>query len=93
MGRRKGKNRGPNKFLNDVETNKNFEEYYASLNFVSDFELFLNSLREPLPTNFRFTGSRSTAFELRDLMINEYFPALFVEIFNLGKTQLSMTNH
>ncbi len=54
-----------------VETNALFEKYYKDLGICKnedEWQSFLQHLREPLPTNFRFTGSRSTAFELRDLM-------------------------
>ncbi|KAJ3220858.1 tRNA (cytosine(34)-C(5))-methyltransferase [Clydaea vesicula] len=53
--------------------NENFTKYYKSLGTVleNEWDLFIKSLQTPLPVNYRFT-----AFELKELMIKEYFPDL-----------------
>ncbi|KAJ3181791.1 tRNA (cytosine(34)-C(5))-methyltransferase [Geranomyces variabilis] len=61
-----------------VMENHKFETYYKAQKILSDDEFvrLMESLRTLLPISFRITGSRSHALELRDLMINEYFPTM-----------------
>ena len=42
--------------------NERFESYYKAQNVLSDdeWESFLESMKEPLPTTFRVTGSRQS---------------------------------
>lgn len=42
--------------------NERFEKYYKAQNILADdeWEAFLESMREPLPTTFRVTGSRQS---------------------------------
>ncbi|CAG8513683.1 4054_t:CDS:10 [Diversispora eburnea] len=62
-----------------VRENEAFVNYYKIQNIISDeteWNKFLEVIKITLPTSFRITGSRSQAFELRDLMKNEYVPKL-----------------
>ncbi|KAI8589072.1 NOL1/NOP2/Sun domain family, member 2 [Geranomyces variabilis] len=61
-----------------VMENHKFETYYKAQNILPDDEFvrLMESMRTLLPISFRITGSRSHALELRDLMINEYFPTM-----------------
>ncbi|KAJ1545263.1 hypothetical protein HK096_006611, partial [Nowakowskiella sp. JEL0078] len=61
-----------------VTNNADFIAYYKDQNILSDeeFVLFLDSLKTPLPTSFRFTGSRLNTLELKDNMVKAYFPDL-----------------
>ncbi|KAJ3012948.1 tRNA (cytosine(34)-C(5))-methyltransferase [Thoreauomyces humboldtii] len=58
--------------------NEQFNKYYKAQKILSDdeFEQMLATLRVLLPISFRITGNRSHATDLRDLMINEYFPGM-----------------
>ena len=42
--------------------NERFEKYYKTQNILSDdeWETFMESMREPLPTTFRVAGSRQS---------------------------------
>ncbi|KAJ3121049.1 hypothetical protein HK098_004057 [Nowakowskiella sp. JEL0407] len=59
--------------------NDAFVAYYKAQNILptdEEFDIFLQKLKDPLPTSFRFTGSRLNTAELRDNMIKSYFPDL-----------------
>ncbi|CAG8445380.1 7521_t:CDS:10 [Funneliformis caledonium] len=56
-----------------------FEKYYKDQNIIPDeteWKEFMEVNTTILPTAFRITGSRSHAFELRDLMKKEHVPKL-----------------
>jgi multisite-specific tRNA:(cytosine-C5)-methyltransferase len=56
--------------------NEAFEAYYKSFPLIEDFEQFVKRLQTPLPTAFRFSGSRATGRELLEFMKTEYFPGM-----------------
>ena len=62
--------------------NPGFEEYYANQNILNteEFSKFIEFLKYPLPVNFRITGSRSTAMDLREFMKTQIFPNLPTEV-------------
>ena len=57
-----GKERQPQPHYDDVDKhNEKFEEYYRVQGIIPDeaeFDKFLDTLREQLPTTWRFTGSK-----------------------------------
>ena len=68
-----------NNYVDDgILENKDFEEYYKQQNILSesDFSLFVESLRQPLPINFRITGSRKHATDLLEYMKKEVFSGI-----------------
>ncbi|KAJ2863771.1 tRNA (cytosine-5-)-methyltransferase ncl1 [Coemansia aciculifera] len=56
--------------------NDNFRKYYMAQKIVSDEEFpeLMESMRSVLPTNFRITGSRQQAIDIREQIINEFVP-------------------
>ena len=46
--------------------NDRFEKYYKAQHIIpeDEWDKFMNSLREPLPTTFRVAGSRQCVFHL-----------------------------
>lgn len=56
--------------------NKAFKDYYSSFPLIEDFEEFTKILQSPLPTAFRFSGSRATGRELLEYMKKTYFPVM-----------------
>ncbi|XP_008588557.1 PREDICTED: tRNA (cytosine(34)-C(5))-methyltransferase [Galeopterus variegatus] len=61
-----------------VKENKLFEHYYKELRIVPDgeWDLFMDSLREPLPATLRITGYKSHAKEILHCLKNKYFKEL-----------------
>ncbi|XP_062941996.1 RNA cytosine C(5)-methyltransferase NSUN2 isoform X2 [Cynocephalus volans] len=61
-----------------VKENKLFEHYYKELGIVPDgeWDLFMDSLREPLPATLRITGYKSHAKEILHCLKNKYFKEL-----------------
>lgn len=67
---KKGKQDKPRTHSNyeDLELkNENFERYYKEQSILSDeeFQQFMDLLKVPLPTSFRFTGSRRCALAVK----------------------------
>ena len=62
-------------------TNETFEAYYRAQKIVpeGEFDAFLASLREPLPTSFRINGSGKFAEDIRDQIENKLFAKLNAE--------------
>ncbi|KAL1917054.1 uncharacterized protein VTP21DRAFT_5252 [Calcarisporiella thermophila] len=60
------------------QDNERFTEYYKGQGILdeNEWETFYETLKQPLPTTFRITGSRSRASELRDTIEREYIPSL-----------------
>ncbi|KAJ2015838.1 tRNA (cytosine-5-)-methyltransferase ncl1, partial [Coemansia sp. S610] len=56
--------------------NDNFRKYYMAQKIVSDSEFpeLMESMRSVLPTNFRITGSRQQAIDIREQIVNEFVP-------------------
>ncbi|KAK7683830.1 hypothetical protein QCA50_013206 [Cerrena zonata] len=77
-----GDNNGPNWRTDVVEkldmNNERFEKYYKTQNILPDTEWddFLKSVRQPLPTTFRVTGSRQAARLLNDTIKETHVPHL-----------------
>lgn len=71
---------GAGAWSNIVKENPLFQKYYKDglgiCKNEEEWQSFVQHLKDPLPINFRFTGSRSTSFELRDLMKSMYFEPL-----------------
>ncbi|CCM06140.1 uncharacterized protein FIBRA_08390 [Fibroporia radiculosa] len=63
--------------------NERFEKYYKAQNIVRDeeWESFMQSLRDPLPTTFRVAGSRQAARLLNDTIEDTYVPQLADVVF------------
>ena len=89
MGRKWGKRRDKkprdpseprqHKHYDDVVmSNELFENYYRSQSILDESELIqlFECFRVPLPTTFRFTGSRKSAVDQRNNMIKTYLPIL-----------------
>ncbi|GAA5853276.1 hypothetical protein JCM8547_000265 [Rhodosporidiobolus lusitaniae] len=60
------------------QTNETFETYYKMQQIIPDdeWDAWLAALKEPLPTTFRLTASRSTALALHDHIKQVYCPLL-----------------
>ncbi|KAI0826143.1 cytosine-5--methyltransferase [Irpex lacteus] len=58
--------------------NEKFEKYYKAQNILpeNEWEAFMQSMREPLPTTFRVTGSRQTAALLSSTIRDTHVPHL-----------------
>ncbi|KAJ2002121.1 tRNA (cytosine-5-)-methyltransferase ncl1 [Coemansia thaxteri] len=56
--------------------NDNFRKYYLAQNIVSEDEFpeLMESMRTVLPTNFRITGSRQQAIDIREQIMDEFIP-------------------
>ncbi|KAJ3551352.1 hypothetical protein NM688_g4752 [Phlebia brevispora] len=67
--------------------NERFEKYYKGQKILPDdeWETFLGSLKQPLPTTFRVAGSRQTAHLLNDTIKNTHVPHLAGVVFE-GET-------
>eukprot|EP00124_Ichthyophonus_hoferi_P001634 Ihof_evm11s90 gene=Ihof_evmTU11s90 len=63
-------------------TNDLFVQFYKMQNLMDDseWESFMKTLGQRLPTIFRITGTRSHAECIRETLEREYFPALDVEV-------------
>ncbi|KAM8966633.1 RNA cytosine C(5)-methyltransferase NSUN2 [Pelodytes ibericus] len=61
-----------------IKENKLFEHYYQELKIVPDgeWEQFMSTLREPLPSTIRITGYKSHAKEILHCLKNKYFKEL-----------------
>ncbi|KAF9513599.1 hypothetical protein BS47DRAFT_1372487 [Hydnum rufescens UP504] len=85
-GRGRGGGRGPRSQVfhsrEDLFTtnriNSKFETYYKAQDMIPEDEWidFLTTLKEPLPTTFRLTGSRTTARDLNGVIQETYIPHL-----------------
>ncbi|KAN0086028.1 S-adenosyl-L-methionine-dependent methyltransferase [Tylopilus felleus] len=58
--------------------NERFATYYEAQKIIPDneWDIFMESLRRPLPTTFRIAGSRQTAKSLGDTIKDTYIPLL-----------------
>ncbi|KAF3927808.1 hypothetical protein ABW20_dc0101585 [Dactylellina cionopaga] len=59
--------------------NSKFEKYYVDQGIVPDeeeFKLFWQSLKEVLPTTWRFTGSKGHAMSVRNTLLTRHIPQL-----------------
>ncbi|KAF9652423.1 S-adenosyl-L-methionine-dependent methyltransferase [Thelephora ganbajun] len=58
--------------------NARFESYYKTQSIIPEdqWDAFLNTLREPLPTTFRVAGSRQVARALSEVVRDTYIPNL-----------------
>ncbi|KAJ1723715.1 tRNA (cytosine-5-)-methyltransferase ncl1 [Coemansia erecta] len=90
MGKRKGK--GGGKAKNHVSgeraayrsfdelrrDNESFRKYYQAQKLVDadEFPAFMEAMRTVLPTNFRITGSRQQAVDIREQIMTEFVPYL-----------------
>ncbi|CAG8493454.1 11294_t:CDS:2, partial [Gigaspora rosea] len=65
-------------FNDIVRENEAFEKYYKVQNIIpeTEWERFMEVNKTTLPTSFRITGSRSNAFELRNVLLNVHVPEL-----------------
>ncbi|CAG8803536.1 26645_t:CDS:2, partial [Dentiscutata erythropus] len=65
-------------FNDIVRENEAFEKYYKVQNIIpeTEWERFMEVNKTTLPTSFRITGSRSNAFELRNVLVNVHVPEL-----------------
>jgi len=70
--------RADSDILDRAQSNETFENFYKAQGIVPDSEWadFTKSMREPLPTTFRLTSSRSTAPALNDHIKKVYVPYL-----------------
>ena len=61
-----------------VKDNVMFEKYYKQLNLMdeSEWDLFIETLRKPLPITFRITSYKSFAKEILDILKNKHFKYL-----------------
>ncbi|KAJ2853607.1 tRNA (cytosine-5-)-methyltransferase ncl1, partial [Coemansia erecta] len=58
--------------------NDSFRKYYKAQKLVSEEEFpeFMETMRVVLPTNFRITGSRQQAIDIREQIMTEFVPYL-----------------
>ncbi|KAL9098699.1 MAG: hypothetical protein Q9163_005685 [Psora crenata] len=80
-GRQRDRQRAPRIGTRGEEINKSnarLEEYYNGLQLVEDAERedFWASLRRELPNSFRFTGSKSQALPVQQLLKDRYIPEI-----------------
>ncbi|KAJ2510346.1 tRNA (cytosine-5-)-methyltransferase ncl1 [Coemansia sp. RSA 1939] len=56
--------------------NDNFRRYYIAQKIVGEdeFDTFMEAMRTVLPTNFRITGSRQQALDIREQIEHEFIP-------------------
>ncbi|KAJ2660793.1 tRNA (cytosine-5-)-methyltransferase ncl1 [Coemansia sp. RSA 1200] len=56
--------------------NDNFRKYYIAQKIVDEeeFDTFMEAMRTVLPTNFRITGSRQQAIDIREQIEHEFVP-------------------
>lgn len=61
-----------------IKENAMFEKYYKQLNLMdeSEWSVFLDTLRKPLPITFRITSYKSFAQEILDILKNKHFKYL-----------------
>ncbi|KAJ2782940.1 tRNA (cytosine-5-)-methyltransferase ncl1 [Coemansia interrupta] len=86
MGKRKGKGKGHvsgerpayRSFEELRRDNEGFRKYYQAQKLVDDdeFPAFMEAMRTVLPTNFRITGSRHQAVDIREQIMTEFVPYL-----------------
>ncbi|CAC5403092.1 NSUN2 [Mytilus coruscus] len=60
------------------KTNAQYEQYYKEQGIIkeAEWEAFLESMKQPLPTTFRITGFRGEAQEMLKIIKNEYITKL-----------------
>ncbi|KAJ2747400.1 tRNA (cytosine-5-)-methyltransferase ncl1 [Coemansia sp. BCRC 34301] len=79
-GGRGGKSKGHvstyKRFDDMRRDNDNFRKYYIAQKLVSEeeFPALMESMRSVLPTNFRITGSRQQAIDIREQIMDEFVP-------------------
>ncbi|KAJ1829684.1 tRNA (cytosine-5-)-methyltransferase ncl1, partial [Coemansia sp. RSA 2703] len=58
--------------------NDSFRKYYQAQELVAvdEFPAFMEAMRTVLPTNFRITGSRQQAVDIREQIMTEFVPYL-----------------
>ncbi|KAJ1754524.1 tRNA (cytosine-5-)-methyltransferase ncl1, partial [Coemansia sp. RSA 1591] len=64
------------KFEELARDNKSFRKYYTTQQIVSEDEFpeLMETMRTVLPTNFRITGSRQQATDIREQIMTEFVP-------------------
>ncbi|KAJ2847868.1 tRNA (cytosine-5-)-methyltransferase ncl1 [Coemansia brasiliensis] len=64
------------KFEELARDNKNLRKYYQAQKIVSEEEFpeMIEAMRTVLPTNFRISGSRQQATDIRELIMTEFVP-------------------
>ncbi|EWC46074.1 hypothetical protein DRE_04648 [Drechslerella stenobrocha 248] len=86
-GKRAGERKHRSRDTNDDRTgyaeiereNANFRAYYVAQGIIpdeNDFQRFWASLKEVLPTTWRFTGSKGHAVTVRNTLLNRHIPVL-----------------
>ncbi|KAK6527679.1 hypothetical protein TWF694_004660 [Orbilia ellipsospora] len=78
-GRASNSNRDRTDYSQLPKENTKFEKYYKEQNIVPDeeeFKKFWQSLKETLPTTWRFTGSRGHALSVLNTLLNRHIPHL-----------------
>ncbi|KAJ7338361.1 hypothetical protein JRQ81_011407 [Phrynocephalus forsythii] len=73
-----------------VKENALFEHYYTKLGLVpeGEWESFLATLREPLPSTLRITGYKSHAKEILHCLKNKYFKELENQVVDGQKIEM-----
>ncbi|KAF3929779.1 hypothetical protein ABW19_dt0206487 [Dactylella cylindrospora] len=62
-----------------IKENAKFENYYVTQGIIPDeeeFKKFWQSLKDTLPTTWRFTGSKGHAISVRNTLLSRHIPAL-----------------
>ncbi|KAJ1668216.1 tRNA (cytosine-5-)-methyltransferase ncl1 [Coemansia sp. RSA 1646] len=76
-GRKNGEHVNAYKKFEDLRRdNDNFRKYYIAQRIVDEdeFPVFMETMRTILPTNFRITGSRQQAMDIREQIMHEFIP-------------------
>ncbi|KAI8319850.1 S-adenosyl-L-methionine-dependent methyltransferase [Martensiomyces pterosporus] len=73
-----GERRVYKKFEELRRDNDNFRKYYTAQKIVSEEEFpeLMEAMRTVLPTNFRITGSRQQAIDIREQILKEFIPLI-----------------
>ncbi|KAI9504980.1 tRNA (cytosine-5-)-methyltransferase ncl1 [Coemansia spiralis] len=71
-----GERQSYKKFEELRRDNDSFRKYYVAQRIVEDdeFPAFMEAMRTVLPTNFRITGSRQQAIDIREQIMHEFIP-------------------
>lgn len=77
-----------------VTSNEKFEHFYKEQNMFDtpeEWDVFMKHLRDPLPTTFRVTGTKSSAAEFRDMLYKRYLENL--EMIEVEKVECFGRHH
>ncbi|KAJ2844888.1 tRNA (cytosine-5-)-methyltransferase ncl1, partial [Coemansia erecta] len=83
-----GERQSYKKFEELRRDNDGFRKYYIAQQIVGEDEFpeFMETMRTILPTNFRITGSRQQAMDIREQIMHEFIP--FIKETNIDGAEI-----